>query len=114
MKDKILQLVAAFLALLHTEASDTDAIATLKGQIADLQTQLSKSVQFSDDDIAQINSAVNQIAAAPAPSATATAAAATVVPDPGQSASDIPDPTDSVPADVAQAAATTPPPATSS
>lgn len=113
LKEKILQLIAAFVALLHTQASDTDQIAQLKGQLANLNLQLKNSVQFSDDEIGQINSAVNQIAAAAPPTAEDVEPVAAVAPAPNQSASDIPSPAVSVPGDVATAAAASPEPATS-
>lgn len=110
MKDLILKIVRAFVALLHANSDDQTAIATLKGQLADALAQV-KAGSFSDSEAAEINAAANMAAAAvPAP-APEVATVAAVAPAPDASATDLPATvTAAAPADVAAAAAT--PPAT--
>jgi hypothetical protein len=112
MKDLILKIVRAFVALVSTDVADQATIADLKGQLAAALAQV-KANTFSDTETTEINSAANLVAAATPPTAPAVAAVAAVAPTPGASASDLP-PTVTAAAsspDVAAAAAT--PPATS-
>lgn len=109
MRNLIIQLVAAFVALVHTDSDNVAQIATLKGQIADLQAQLKTSVQLTDADVAQINSAVNQIAAVVPPTPADVQAVASVAPAPNQSASSLPATVSAATPPAVQAAATTAP-----
>jgi hypothetical protein len=107
MKQRLLQCVAAMVALLHLDADDKDQIAKLKGQVRDLQDQLS----LSPDETQQITQAMNMFAAATAPDAETTADVTAIKPAPNQSAEAIPGSVaEASPQDVAQAAARIEPP----
>jgi|ERR1700676_462589 len=63
MKDNLLKVVRAFIALLHTDADNVAQIAALKKQIADAQAPFS----LTDAEQAEVNAAANQIGATEPP-----------------------------------------------
>jgi hypothetical protein len=108
MKSLILQLVAAFVALLHTDSDDKTAVANLKAQVADLQSQLANSVSFTPDEQAQITSAANQILATDPPTPQDVAAVVAVPPAPDKSADPLPTTVTDATPDPVQAVVTPP------
>lgn len=101
MKDTLLKIVRAFIALLHADADDVATIAALKKQVADLTAQAT----LSDSESAEVNAAVNQIAAAPAPTVADVVPVAAIPPAPTPQPAVVAAAVADVPAAVATAAA---------
>lgn len=104
MKETLLKLVRAFVALLHTDSDNVTQIAALKAQIATYQAQLT----LTDAEQAEVNSAVNQIAAADAPSVADVKPVAAVKPSGTVDANAVALATSQIPADVTAAASVAP------
>src|ERR1700737_1033377 len=109
LKAKFLSLLAALVALLHADSEDKDQIAKLKGQIADLTSQLT----LTEDEQKQADEAATLLAAGTPPVAAEVVPVAAIAPDTTQTAAAIPATVAAVvPADVAAAAAVAPAPVT--
>jgi hypothetical protein len=104
MKDTLLKIVRAFIALLHTDSDDQATIAALKKQVTDLTA----AATLSDDESAEVTNALNQIGAATPPTAADVAPVAAVAPAPSPQPAVVAAATSAVPADVTAAAAVPP------